>query len=357
MEEKYLELKESAYQWHLLFEDGSATSEDRKAFERWLNEDPRHRDAYDRATIAWDAFDELHGVDLGLDRTRTSYPPKTDRPERPHRRIRDRNFGGLHASRLMHFGVFSAAVIVCAFFFVTHSSGPHLPPPISAPPIVSTFETERGQISMISLPEGSNVTLAPLTTIEMSMSAERRDISIKGGSAVFDVSDDPSRPFSVTADEVVATVLGTVFEVRRNGGVVRIAVEEGEVEVARPMRIANQRTGSIIRHALHDGENGVVALKAGTAKFGTFRKEDFAPWRQSRLNYDGATLIEVVEDANRYSERQILIEGDVGALEGLTMTGFFNSKDIDQLLSNLPAVFPVEVSDRPEQTSIVVKIR
>lgn len=352
-EQKLFEMKESAYRWHLFFEEGSATKEDHKAFECWLNEDPRHRDAYDRASVTWDAFDGLRGVDLGLDRT--SNLSLIDSSETVKRRLLDRTFGR-HSKRLIQYGALGAAVLVCAGFFMNSYNDPSFTHPSTVSPSVSTFETERGQISMISLPEGSSVTLAPLTTIKVSMSSAHRDVRIEGGSAVFDVTDDPSRPFSVISDEVVATVLGTVFEVRSNGGFVRIAVQEGEVEIARPMKIAGQPTGSIIRHALRDGENGVVALKASTAQYGTFREEEFAAWRHSRLNYDGATLNEIIDEANRYSERQILIEGDVGTLVGLTMTGFFNSEDIDQLLSSLTAVFPVEVLEEDEQAPIVVKI-
>lgn len=209
----------------------------------------------------------------------------------------------------------------------------------------------------MSLSDGTNVTLGPLTLIKVSISTERRDIAIEGGAAVFDVTQDSKRPFSVTADAVVATALGTVFEVRSNGGVVRIAVEEGEVGIARPLIIAGQTTGSITRKSIQAGENGIVAVSQGTAQYGTFRAEEFASWRQARLNYDSATLSEVIDEANRYSDRQILIEGDSEALIGLTMTGFFNTEDIDQLLSTLSAVFPVDVLDEEHTKPIVVRIR
>ena len=225
----------------------------------------------------------------------------------------------------------------------------------SNPPVLANYASERGEIKPLTLPDGSRVTLAPLTELSVSLSSGARAAALIKGAAIFDVAADPARPFAVDAGGVSATALGTVFEVRNNGGVVRVAVAEGEVELARPFLLANQPTNLVQRNALTAGEFASLRLDSDQVFFGAFKAQDFASWRQSRLNYEGATLKEIIADANRYSARRIVLEGDYKKVQSLTMTGFFNSDDVDEMLATLTEVFPVTI-ERSTPEKIVVRI-
>ena len=225
----------------------------------------------------------------------------------------------------------------------------------SNPPVLANYASERGEIKALTLPDGSRVTLASLTELSVSLSSGARAAALIKGAAVFDVAADPARPFSVDAGGVSAAALGTVFEVRNNGGVVRVAVAEGEVELARPFLLANQPTSLVQRNALTAGEFASLRLDSDQVIFGSFKAQDFASWRQSRLNYEGATLKEIIADANRYSARRIVLQGDHEKVQSLTITGFFNSDDVDEMLATLTEVFPVTI-ERATPEKIVVRI-
>lgn len=86
-----LEIKEQAYRWHLLLEDGSASTAQRREFETWLRQDPRHRDAYERAAVAWEAFARLKRSDLGLNASANdSLKPEPDNPPSRLRALREK---------------------------------------------------------------------------------------------------------------------------------------------------------------------------------------------------------------------------------------------------------------------------
>ena len=343
-----LEIKEQAYRWHLLLEDGGVSTAQRREFETWLRQDPRHRDAYERAAVAWEAFARLKRGDLGLDTSANdSLKPRPDKPPSRLRALRERR----HRPALRVAVPLAAAAVIAAIALSIATRQPSGP----FPPVLANYASERGEIKALTLPDGSRVTLASLTELSVSLSSGARAAALIKGAAIFDVAADPARPFAVDAGGVSATALGTVFEVRNNGGVVRVAVAEGEVELARPFLLANQPTSLVQRNALTAGEFASLRLDSDQVIFGSFKAQDFACWRQSRLNYEGATLKEIIADANRYSARRIVLQGDHKKVQSLTMTGFFNSDDVDELLATLTEVFPVTI-ERTTPEKIVVRI-
>jgi transmembrane sensor len=89
-----------------------------------------------------------------------------------------------------------------------------------------------------TLAEGTLIELEPRSEVELLHSASRSvQLSLRSGSARFDVAKRKTRRFSVRAGEVEVVVTGTTFRVRRakssSGERVRVDVEEGSVEVRR----------------------------------------------------------------------------------------------------------------------------
>jgi ferric-dicitrate binding protein FerR (iron transport regulator) len=90
-----------------------------------------------------------------------------------------------------------------------------------------------GKPLIIVLNEGSRVELAPSSQIryDSSFINNRRDIYLKG-TALFRVAKNPLRPFTVYADKIATTALGTVFRVSENNkGHVFVHLFEGRVVV------------------------------------------------------------------------------------------------------------------------------
>lgn len=89
--------------------------------------------------------------------------------------------------------------------------------------------------STIALPDGSTVILSPKSTLQYKPAFEpdRRNIQL-AGKALFNVTSDAARPFTVDAGDVNTTVLGTRFTVNTlTAGKVQVHLLEGRV-VVRP---------------------------------------------------------------------------------------------------------------------------
>jgi len=69
------------------------------------------------------------------------------------------------------------------------------------------------------------------------------ELSLHAGRAHFDVVPSSEREFTVQAGAVRVVVIGTVFEVERTGGRVRVAVQRGRVRVEAPSGVRMLETG------------------------------------------------------------------------------------------------------------------
>ena len=177
------------------------------------------------------------------------------------------------------------------------------------------------------------------------MSDGKRRVTLLSGAAVFDVTSDANRPFVVETEDSTAKVLGTVFDVRNSAGVVRLSVAEGEVEVAHPITFYGISIGIKNRRSVTAGEHITADRIAGLSQAKTFNPDDFAIWRKGRLRYQNATLAEVIEDANRYSARKIVLSDALKTYSDDRATMIFDGRDIARLLRSLPKLFPVSVKE------------
>lgn len=331
----------AALEWRIRLKSGSATARDFQAFDAWLERDERHAAAYDEATTLWQALGTLDETALQPQLFRESWRVKARRlfvdlsssiSQRPRRA-----FIGAGVTVALSVAAISAVVVS-----PWNAAGPS----ITAQPVITAYATQRGETKDIVLPDGSKITLGAATQIEFAASADARQVTLLGGAAVFDVESDPDRPFTIAANKFTATVVGTVFDVRSNGGVVRLSIVEGAVDVAHPLMINGAATSIISRKSLVAGEQIIATASEGLASVDAFREADFATWREDRLAYVGATLEELIADANRYSARQIMLEDGLQSTLAERVTFTFDGNDVPRLLSTLPVLFPVAIEDR-----------
>ncbi len=86
--------------------------------------------------------------------------------------------------------------------------------------------------STFTLPDGSIVTMDPLTTIRFQQDfSGNRTIHLLSGRAMFDVATDPVHPFVVLSGNISTTALGTRFLVDHSGRKVNVQLFEGKVAV------------------------------------------------------------------------------------------------------------------------------
>lgn len=195
--------------------------------------------------------------------------------------------------------------------------------------------TLAGEQRVLTLDDGSRVTLAGDSAINLSLSGRQRHITLLRGRVYFQVARDPKRPFVVEAGEARVRVTGTRFEVRRDGGDrVRLTVAEGEVIASGGDRRLTLRAGEQV-HWLRDrlGDRHRVDVDRVLA------------WLEGRLVFRDQPLRDVLRElAPHHPDRLLLL--DQGLAER-RLSGTFNIGDPDAALSALSQTLPLTVRRLP----------
>ncbi|MEM9386756.1 MAG: FecR domain-containing protein [Pseudomonadota bacterium] len=344
-EQSDAQIRAAAFEWRALFDAELVTAAQRREFEQWLAHDPAHAKAYEYASQAWHEFGQLRREDLSpalrLATPGASGPASPDLAEGAARRSR-------RHLPVIAWATAAAAVVAVGLATIPFSQRNDALAPRASAPVVERYESPRGHARTIVLPDESELTLASATQIEAVLRPDAREVRLISGAAVFDVAPDAARPFTVKAGALEARAVGTVFEVRNNGGVYRVAVREGQVEARFPY-ILNEQPTSLARQAsLGPGEHVAATAAAGLGAVEPFPPHHFAAWELGRLVYVGATLAEIVADANRYSPTPITLAPEVTRLPSSRVTVSFAADDVEQMLSTLMDIFPVALTDSPD---------
>lgn len=333
----------TAHNWRNRMSQHDVGLKERADFELWLNADPQHAELYDRAVTFFQATGTLGAEDLGEDVLRKTpgehwYLVRTQLG----RLFRQRSFAAAMAAT----GVLCLAVVTPSVLSELFDQSP----PTSAA-VLARHATGIGEIREVTLSDGTVVTLGAASAIETSFTEDSRGAALTAGSALFDVSRDPDRPFTVRAGELEAQVLGTVFDVTRSADLVRVSVAEGRVAVSYPIVTDAYVTSKRSVQDVVAGQQIAARPSDGLGEKETVRIAAVGAWRDEKLYYKGARLSELVADANRYSQARVVIDDDDGAIGNFLVQGSFSTTDIDGMLSVLSEVYPVEI-DRSEPDTI-----
>jgi transmembrane sensor len=214
------------------------------------------------------------------------------------------------------------------------------------------FNSPIGQNLTIVLSDGSDVTLAGNSSILVDISQHARRITLQKGGAYFDVSHDPSRVFSVTAEQLQVRVRGTAFEVKRSTDkAIKISVQRGLVEVADlPEQVATDDQSATDEPVLQLRANEQVRTDNNgtfTTKVTKFNSETEFAWLKGRLIYDDIPLKTVVIDINRYAKKPVVILDE--SINNLAITASFTFDQIDQMLAGLASAYPIILTEENDR--------
>jgi len=343
-------IRAAAFEWRVLLASGHPSAEELAAFEAWRRAHPTHADAYDRAVSVIGALEALSQADLepGL------YPNYVDPQDTPATGSIWAKIGGRKTwtvSGLL--GGALAAALSFAVFPQLATDSLRQEQVLQASEI---YQTDIGDIQTFELSDGSEITLGAASQLEIRFYNDQRSLILTRGAALFDVAPDPDRPFTVMADAMTATAIGTIFSIRNNGGTVRLAVSEGRVSASHPLMLTDEPSSLSARKELGAGEQIYATSQAGLSDVSSYRERNFAAWRDGRLTYVSGTLEELVADANRYSDRPIQLDPSLQGLQDLGVTISFDASDIPTMIEALPDMFPVRI-DQSSEREIVISAR
>jgi transmembrane sensor len=298
---------ETASEWLQRLQDAP---QDEQVLADWLQwcSDPKNHDAFDRISAVWRALDTPQ-VAAALRR-----PVPLARHRHQRRRLR----------------VAALAVSVAACMLISFSV-----PREASEEQRLTYSTGRAENKSELLADGSRIDLGALSRVEVRYSASRREISLYGGEAYFNVAKDHSRPFVVTAGSLQVTAVGTQFNVRRAAQDAVVTVSEGRVKVESP------NTPAIADTKLDAGQQARYLAVADQIAIASVNPDMASSWRMGVLKFVDEPLDAVIATVNRYSRRQISLEDDVASK--LIYTGTVYDARIDEWIAGLSQIYPLHV--------------
>jgi len=172
-----------------------------------------------------------------------------------------------------------------------------------------TYATIAGQRATVQLADGSEVVLAPMTTL-----VETKGELNLTGEAFFTVAHHDATPFVVRTGQVTTTVLGTAFDVRYDARShqTRVAVLEGKVATGSQSRRAQRVTVSADMMAIV-GDSSDAQVSETDVKA-------LAAWRDGRLVFHDAPVPDVLQAIGRWYGVTLTLTDSVLRTRHLTTT-------------------------------------
>lgn len=188
-----------------------------------------------------------------------------------------------------------------------------------------------------SLDDKTQVVLDSGAAIDLAYDSRARTISLRSGRAFVDVGRD-TRPFRIMAGTVEVRDIGTRFSVERDGAVVRVAVERGEVA----LRPADETRPE--QH-LTAGQTGGYAQ--GFLPVWAVPNDISFAWLDHRLFFSQQPLGEVVQQLRRYHRGWIVVA--TPRLANVKISGGYDTRDPVSAMEDLARLSDgtlIRLSDR-----------
>lgn len=312
-------IAEEAADWLVRLSSNDASAQEQREFVAWLKRSPVHLGAYLGVERTWANLghvDAAHRIDVAalLAAPDTNVVHLGSPP--PSVRVQVRSRSLISQRRVAAFA--ACALLACAGLIWFQLQ------------FANRFTTGVGEQRTLRLSDGSTVVLNTATAVRVSFSDAVREVQLLHGEALFNVAKNRARPFRVRSAEVVAQAVGTSFVVRRMPTETVVTVIEGEVAVVDYAQV-NVAAPLIVPDLAVHVTAGTRADVTDSKKIRTASVANPAAvtaWRSGRLIFDGAPLVEVIAEFNRYNEVQLVLESS--QLSAEPISGVF---DADQPLA------------------------
>jgi transmembrane sensor len=312
--------EQAAAYWTVRHGEGLAAHEE-KQFADWLTRSAENAAAWSDAQLAWDAFDEAGDDEILLAmRSHALASQRTSwfRPE------------------LAAAAAVALLLLVSALLFLPNympGSGPSGQQ--NAPPAI-VYASAAGEVKVVTLADGSRVTLDAASSFETRFSEASRSARLLRGRAFFDVKSNPQRPFSVAAADRLVLALGTRFDVRLRPDELTVTLVEGSVEISAP--------GMVGSTVLKPGQQFVEREATAVVRSLGSEVDAALEWQQGFVTFDNDTLAEAVAEINRYSSQQLVIRDP--AVASLRVTGQFRTGDAERFGRTVGEIHKVKLIRR-----------
>ncbi len=305
-----------------------AQAEEEAAFQAWINRGPLQRAAFERAQALWHELGLLTASDLSDDPQEEVRTPQMAAQAWTHAH------GRRFAQTILALSCMILMAVVGTVFWYGN-------------PFVlmqADYVAGRGDMKVVELPDGSQVELASDSAIKLAFNQDERHIDLLRGTAYFIVSpmtEAEPRPFTVMAEGMETTALGTQFMVEITPDDMSVLVTEHSVRVA----AGTDQVTLAEDHKVHfEPDTGFSQIETGTSEFET-------AWRRGLLIFDDQPLSEVVRELNRYRHGKIVIRNE--ELAARRVSGVFDIKKIGQAVDRIASDLDLSVFQIPPMVTVI----
>jgi ferric-dicitrate binding protein FerR (iron transport regulator) len=187
-----------------------------------------------------------------------------------------------------------------------------------------------GKRKTVKLPDGTLITLEPNSKLDYPgrFTGSTREVHLTG-EAYFEVKPNHEKPFIVHTPYVIATVLGTSFNVEAYpNGIARVVVTSGRVKV-QTVNASNELQAVIINADQSVAYNITIneIEKRNAPEEAVYYKQR----HRGRFSYAGVPIAKVVQEMERYYHTPVTLEGNTS---NCVFYGYFQVNDnVDKALS------------------------
>lgn len=302
---------------------GERTDTIERGLHAWLEADPAHGAAFERATELWTA---LPGAVLCMEAERRIHA-RAPAPAPTRHAVMHRPALALAASVLLVLGI--------GTIWWSAAPGPG-------------YATAIGEQKVAVLEDGSRIALNTDSRVDIEFTSGTRTIRLDHGEAMFEVAHNAARPFIVTAGDKQVRAIGTVFLVRRDGDSVSVTLIDGKVSVTDLSRRAGTATNASA--VLAPGQR-FTASGAGRPVIDTESAEIATAWRRGQAIFRDTPLAEAVAELNRYGGTKLVVTDP--RLAALPISGVFATNETRDFAEAMAALHGLHVRTEGQTLQIV----
>ena len=192
----------------------------------------------------------------------------------------------------------------------------------------------KGERKSLLLSDGTSIIINSDSKVRYPkfFDGEFREVSLEG-EAYFRVKEDKEKPFKISVGKASVLVTGTEFNIKLRRNRISIVVTSGSVTTY----------SSISRSSYNLGKGEMIEFteKRGFSKPKYVNTEDFISWKNNRFVFENSRLEEVMEEIERFYN--ISVEYIDKRCVGKTLTGRFNSADLNKMLSIISLTLDIPV--------------
>ncbi|HEY0942510.1 MAG TPA: FecR domain-containing protein [Steroidobacter sp.] len=374
--------RQEAARWFVTLQHAELSERVLESWKKW-EAVPENREAFDAVERIWQIVEEVPDLPIATaeERAADQYNGSVSvamwrltRPTTGHAG----GAAGADKRRLFFRGLGLAAA--AAVLALTMLAFPQLQPYIrslwaSSPDRTVVVETGLGEHKQIVFEDGTRIQLGAQSSITANFTKSTRSVALDRGEAHFNVAKNPERPFQVSAAGGTITAVGTAFNVHhRQDSDVVVTVTEGIVEVAPPASSdsmgnsgerdrgegpwAGDEPSTAAPPAPQRIARGQEVTYDGQGKISPVRLAEVdtsLAWRNGRFKYRSEPLKHVIEDINRYSRRQLIL--DDPAVGNLLYSGTVFASDIDEWVAGLEQTFQQIEVVRNDEARVQIRTR